>query len=109
MEQKDLDSIDRPAISLHTASGKHFELPTLLNSLTKQFQQDLAVFIEKGFGPFYPTYKAQSSLSRGDPVIINIYPNKYPGVFESLQSDGALVMRSSDGELHTYFSGEILE
>lgn len=109
VEQKDLDLVDRPAISLYTATGKKFEIASLQEALNKQFQTDLAHFLDKGFEPFYPTYQALSTLSKGTPITVNIYPKKYVGAFEVLRSDGSLVLRSEDGTLHTYHSGEILE
>jgi BirA family biotin operon repressor/biotin-[acetyl-CoA-carboxylase] ligase len=109
VEQKDLDLVDRPAISLHTASGRLFEIEDIQQALNKRFQADLALFMEAGFGQFFDAYRSLSTLSKGDPVTVNIYPNKYVGSFEALQADGSLNLRAADGALQTYNSGEILE
>jgi len=109
VKQHDLDLIDRPAISLLTATGNPFVIDTLQQALNIRFCKDLAQYMQGGFASYFENYAALSTLSKGDSITVNIYPNKYSGTFEALQSDGSLIMRARDGSLQTYLSGEILE
>ncbi len=47
-----LEDIDQPATSLLSESSKEWNLDDLLDTLSKQFSQDLRTYLEQGFGPF---------------------------------------------------------
>ncbi len=109
MDQKILESIDRPAISLYSAAGKRLMINDVLTALTAQFQIDLKNFLQNGFQNFHKKYIDLSSLKKGKPIVVNIHPQKYTGFFHSLRNDGSLIMSDPDGSLKTFHSGEILE
>ncbi len=109
MEKEDVESIDIPATSMRVEAGKLFDRDEVLTLLTRTFSEDLLGFLKIGFKPYFKNYLSFSSLIPNAPITVNIYPNKYPGHFYTINEDGSLTFKNSTGYLQTVQSGELLE
>jgi BirA family biotin operon repressor/biotin-[acetyl-CoA-carboxylase] ligase len=103
-----LERIDRPATSLMVDSGKKFEVETILNLLQRRFQEDLDLFLAKGFSPFLKTFKEKMVLFLGQSIQFHDNQNIIEGRFHRVNDDGSLTMQLKGGELKTFIAGEIL-
>lgn len=109
MDKEDVENIDIPATSMKVVSGKTFDRDAILQKLIETFNLDLQSFLKNGFKHYFNEYLSYSSLVAGTPIIVNVYPQKYPGHFHHLNEDGSLTFKNEQGHIQTTQSGEILE
>lgn len=109
MTQEELKIIDRPATSLFQETLQLYSIKAIQEELVTQFKQDLDLFLKKGFPPFYPQYLAHSHLKKGDLIHFHVANQVWEGTFHSIQGDGALVIEQLNGQLQTFYSGELID
>ncbi|MCH9609713.1 MAG: Bifunctional ligase/repressor BirA [Chlamydiales bacterium] len=56
LDQKSLELINQPATSIFYEMGKTFSIEEILTKLKHHFQEDLALFLDKGFDPLLPAF-----------------------------------------------------
>jgi BirA family biotin operon repressor/biotin-[acetyl-CoA-carboxylase] ligase len=108
MPQEELLKIGKPATSLLAESGKTFDINELLQSLQKQFSEDLALFLERKFVPFVAPFTERLQHKPGDTVRFQNSQKVWEGKFHSIGRDGSLNLTLSTGEVKNFFSGELL-
>ena len=94
MPQEVLNTIDRPATSLFTESGKTFGINEVLDLLVEAFMKDLDLFFEEGFLPFLSDYKAHLDLKTHPRVKVNDGRTILEGTLDSINNDGSLICAS---------------
>lgn len=107
MPKEVLDTIDQPATSLMVEAGKEFELEEITTHLTEIFNEDLALFLEKGFVPFLNFYLEHLLHSPGSSLKVTEKGKILQGNFHSINPDGSLNLQLPTGELKKIYSGEI--
>lgn len=108
MSSEYFEKIDQPATSLKALSGHDFSIQEVLDLLKHQFQQDLELFLRKGFEPFVQSYLDHFFVSKGDPLSFQDGKMKIEGKFDSINLDGTINLRLENGELKRFISGEVL-
>ncbi len=106
MPKQYLETISSLATSLLHETQKVFDIEKIKKSLLHRFLNDLTLFTEKGFSPFYPRFsKALCHISH-TPIQLKIGNTCTKGLFHSINQDGSLNLES-EGEIIKYVSGEI--
>lgn len=108
MPPEDLSAIDRPATSLKIIEGYDLDIERVSTELQDAICNDLKLFIEQGFAPILPDFKAHLVHQLGDSVSFHYNNGIIEGSFHSINDDGTLnlilddtVQRFHSGELHT--------
>ena len=108
MPKESLEIIDQPATSLIVETGRGQEISVVRNVLTETFKENLSVFIEKGFQPFFETYRSLISSKVGDRIRFSDQRHIWEGTFHEVSTDGSYVIRLPTGELKTFVAGELV-
>lgn len=91
---------DQPTISLLEISGKEWDIEELHNSITLQFQKELACGFQKE--------RYESVLAfLGQPVQIREADHTYDGIIEGVTKQGHLELKRKDGSITVLRTGEI--
>lgn len=98
MDRLCLEPIDQPATSLFKETSFLWDKEKLLQSLKKQFQKDVTIFIEQGFTPFYSDYEAYMAY-KGKKVLCSEAGKTYEGICEGITPQGYLLLKKED---HSY-------
>lgn len=108
MPRKILYTIDRPATSLMAETGHSFDRELVLKKLQDEFSKSLGIFFSKGFSPFLEIYRAY--MPKDSSKILRFHDNRmiWEGTLHSINPDGSLSLKLSNGELKTFIAGEIL-
>lgn len=108
MPKQLLEGIDQPATSLLVEGGAEQPIQWIIDSLAKQFNEDLDLFSRKGFTPFFERYRQM--LIHQPEQTIRFHDNQitWEGLFHNLNPDGSISILISSGELKTFFSGEVV-
>lgn len=108
MTEADLKKIDRPAASLLSETGRHYDLELLTNQLSQQFKENIECFLKNGFAPFFPLY-TQALLHQKNALLrFNDFQKIIEGKFSHINPDGSLSLILSDGTCKRCTSGELL-
>ena len=102
-----LDTIDQPATSFLNEKGAPFSIETLIQTLENFFLEDLELYLQEGFAPFYKTYDSLL-LYKESPITIKHPEKSIQGVLHSLSPDGRLNIQLPSGEIQTVHSGEVI-
>ncbi|MGZ6013100.1 MAG: biotin--[acetyl-CoA-carboxylase] ligase [Caulobacteraceae bacterium] len=103
-------AVERPA----TAVADHLALGVMrppspdeaLAVLARAFDEHLAVWLEQGFAPIREAWLARAA-GLGDPCTARLERETVSGVAESLDADGALLLRLPGGELRRITAGDV--
>lgn len=108
-EQKDMESIDRPATSLNLLIDRHIDRDEFLKNLLEGFFTDYDKFLETGFDFIRKDYLNRAYFI-GNTITINTYNEEIKGVAKGISNDGSLVIipENCENELKINM-GEILE
>lgn len=102
-----LQTIDKPATSLHLILHKQIEPLSLLDPLLKLFTSHLALLQSEGFVPFQKRFLELLAF-QGEPITVHL-PNKtIHGICNGITIDGRLQILLPIGDLVTLSAGEIL-
>ena len=108
MDKEQLSQIDQPATSLKNETYKEWNKKELLDNLQKYFLEDLKVFLEKGFEPFFNKFEKLLAYKN---EIITLFDgeNSYQGELISITPSGELKLKLENGELKIFKAGDILK
>jgi BirA family biotin operon repressor/biotin-[acetyl-CoA-carboxylase] ligase len=100
-----LNAIDRPATSLYVESQMIYSVQDILSQLTFQFQQDIEIFISRGFDSFFTDFVQRSFLQPGQSVRFHDNQTMIEGSFVSLNKDGSITLQIKN-QIKNFNSGE---
>lgn len=106
MPQTLLNEIPKPATSILVETGKEYPISSIEILLEEIFQKNLSLFFEKGFYPFYETFKTRIDMDSS----IDFFDNQQiiKATHPKLNPDGTLSLTLPDGTSRSYSYGEIL-
>lgn len=104
------DGLERPATALagHLAQGRLGppEFEAALESLSRYFGAWLNVWDQEGFEAISSAWAARAS-GIGQTCVVRLHQETFEGVAEGLDPDGALRLRTADGELRRVHAGDV--
>jgi BirA family biotin operon repressor/biotin-[acetyl-CoA-carboxylase] ligase len=95
-----------PAISVACAAGLTSDLNAALACLATRMAAWYEIWEQRGFARLRENWMARAQ-GLGRPIRARLAESEMEGVFESLDEDGALLLRVSDGMLKRITAGEI--
>jgi len=98
------ESIDQPWIDLQSL-GADASRDRIAAAVLARLLPALARFDAEGLAPFLPAYAAHDALA-GRPVRLLAGDGEYPGIALGVADDGALRVRTADGE-RSFHAGEV--
>lgn len=101
-----LKKISKPATSILIETGKNYSISAIQSLLEEKFNQNLSLFFENGFAPFYHNFKAHMDEDKSLQFFDN--QNILHGKCSSLNPDGTLSLTLNDGTVTTFCYGEIV-
>jgi BirA family biotin operon repressor/biotin-[acetyl-CoA-carboxylase] ligase len=97
--------LDRATTSLKEL-GANQGAKEFMNNLSARFFAWYAVWQEKGFGPIRNAW-LDHAVGLGEEIKIRSGNDEQTGVFEALNEQGALILRSGDGTAQTITAGDV--
>jgi BirA family biotin operon repressor/biotin-[acetyl-CoA-carboxylase] ligase len=107
MPETILQTIDKPATSLHLALHKNLDPSTLLHPLIKLFILHLTQLQLQGFAPFQKQFNDLLAY-KGQPITVHLPTKKIEGICDTITPDGCLKLLLPSGKSLTLSTGEIL-
>ncbi len=108
MSREYLQQIDIPATSLMIEKQKTLNMDQIFHQLKDCFAEDLAIFIDKGFGPFVPRLKQLMEHAVNTKIRFHDQKDIVEGIFHSITDNGSLNLSLPSQQVKTFVSGEIL-
>jgi BirA family transcriptional regulator, biotin operon repressor / biotin---[acetyl-CoA-carboxylase] ligase len=87
------EGTETPAISVNAATGRVVSADEALGKLAARFAAWYAIWQSQGFAGLKPHWLMRAS-GRGGPIRARLAQNEIEGVFEDLDHDGALLLRT---------------
>ncbi|WP_373896154.1 biotin--[acetyl-CoA-carboxylase] ligase [Virgibacillus natechei] len=100
---QDLQAI---ATSLQIETNKDWSIKALIQDILLTFEDAYDTFIEKGFSEVKQKWE-NYGFRIGEYITITTLKEKWGGTFSGIAEDGALILKTSDGEMKKLYSGEI--
>jgi BirA family biotin operon repressor/biotin-[acetyl-CoA-carboxylase] ligase len=104
------EGVERPATALVEHLSHHLTRPPTpdeaLAVLARAFDAALALWLAEGFEPIRQVWLARAG-GLGGPCIARLERETLTGVAESLDADGALLLRLPDGGLRRIAAGDV--
>jgi BirA family biotin operon repressor/biotin-[acetyl-CoA-carboxylase] ligase len=100
------DLIDQPVTALSTHLKHPLSKKEIEEKIKEHFCHDLALFLERGFEPFFERYKNRLTLKPDQKIKLRHGIN---GVFVGLNGDGTLNVKLPSGEIKTISCVSLLE
>ncbi|MDY0378380.1 MAG: hypothetical protein RBR01_08085, partial [Desulfobacterales bacterium] len=94
------------ATSIFIETGRRFSRTEILRACLEHFERDYQLLQETGFDAILNRWKALSNLI-GKHIAIQTIKNKYTGHVTDIDSDGALLLKDSQGTIHRIVSGDL--
>jgi BirA family transcriptional regulator, biotin operon repressor / biotin---[acetyl-CoA-carboxylase] ligase len=107
MNAEDLQRIGRPATSLLAEGGRPYDVESILLALQQEFQNNLLIFLEKGFAPFLDEYRNKILSGAHEIIRFSHSQNIWEGKIHSVSDDGSLYLQLPNGDIKVFSSGEI--
>lgn len=107
MTKEDLAEIERPATSLSDELGHHISSKEFLEELQTIFARFFTTFLEEGFSPYLPAFRAKLKHEENQPLSFHEKDQKWEGKFHSINDDGTLNLKLESGEVKRFVAGEI--
>jgi BirA family biotin operon repressor/biotin-[acetyl-CoA-carboxylase] ligase len=107
MERSELAQIDQPATSLQAEKGHYWDREKLQKKLESRFLQNLALFKNEGFAPFYNFFENLLAF-KGEKIRCFDGKKTWEGVCHSLTFDGQLNIYLSNGTMQAISAGDII-
>lgn len=95
-----------PATSLAAAGVTGISAKIVLSRFLYSFAEDYAVWSREGFTPFRQLWLHQASFL-GELIQARTESGTQEGIFEDLDEEGALVLRTRQGEIHRITCGDV--
>ncbi len=99
--------LSQTATSLYLIQGKTTPIDSVLDDLLNQFEEWYQNYLEKGF-PFIREIWEELSLIKGRAVEVKEGRKKKRGVALGLDEDGALIIKTPQGETEHIYSGDLI-
>lgn len=109
LSQEYLAEIERPATSLSIELGREVDVEEFLDQLKETFSRFLSVFMEEGFTPYLPAFKAKLHHKENQELSFHERDYQWKGKFHSINEDGTLNLQLETGEVKRFVAGEVLE
>jgi BirA family biotin operon repressor/biotin-[acetyl-CoA-carboxylase] ligase len=100
------EGTETPAISVNAAIGRKVDLSDALANLAARFAAWYATWQSQGFLGLKPHWLSRAS-SLGGPIRARLADREMKGVFEDLDHDGALLLRTPDKTLTRITAAEV--
>lgn len=100
------EGLDPPANSLHTAGAVSATADAVLSAYCEALDQWLSRWRAEGFAPVRRAW-LESAKGRGEKIAVRLLKATLHGVFEDIDRNGALLLRSEDGACHEVSAGEV--
>ncbi len=100
------DELNEIGTSIYLETGKAFDRVTLLQEFLHQFEQLYFTFLKSGFESIGKRW-GELSILMGKDVTVQMIDRSCSGRVLKLDRDGALIIRSENGELEKIYSGDI--
>lgn len=94
------------ATSLLIETGKNFSRATVAGRFLELFEKYYEILKNEGFDTIMKRWKELSSIIGRD-VVVDVIGRKYAGRVADIDSQGVLVIRDRDGQVHRIFSGDV--
>lgn len=107
MTKELLSTLDQPATSLAQLSGHTWTLEQILEPLLQQFLQDLSLWEEQGFAPFYKSYEKLLAF-KGQQITCQNGAKKTSGICKLIDENGNLHLKLPTGKTEIISSGELI-
>ncbi len=98
--------IDQPWVDLRTILGAPADRNRLAALVLRQLWQRFQTFADKGFAPFRMEWQ-RHHIHQGQRVRLLQGDGEITGTTEGVDENGALLLRSADGKLCVFHSGEV--
>ncbi len=99
--------VDYPTTSLKEVTGKSYSTAAVLKELLEQLRTSFQLLEEAGMRPFAKQLSRFNHLVGKEQKLL-VGEKLICGVVEGINEEGALLFRSSDGELRVVWSGELI-
>ena len=106
-DEKFLSKIDQKATSLKVETKRDWDKQKLLDDLKIVFSNNLKLFNEKGFEPFYEKFE-NLLLFKGEKITFFDGQKEYKGILHSISSEGKLNLYMPTKEMLTFAAGDII-
>jgi BirA family biotin operon repressor/biotin-[acetyl-CoA-carboxylase] ligase len=100
------EATETPAISVNAALGREVELDDALVNLAARFAAWYGTWQSQGFAGLKPRWLERAS-GLGKPIRARLADREMKGVFEDLDHDGALLLRTADRALTRITAAEV--
>ena len=107
LPQEQLKEIDRPATSLSVELKREIDLDEFLERLKETFSRFLTTFLEEGFTPYLPAFKAKLKHQENQELSFHQRDHQWKGKFHSINDDGTLNLKLETGEVKRFVAGEV--
>ena len=107
MSKEELNEIDRPATSISEEIGEAVSTEEFLEELKVTFSRFLSTFLEEGFTPYLPAFKAKLNHEENQPLSFHDKDHQWNGKFHSINDDGTLNLKLETGEVRRFIAGEV--
>jgi BirA family biotin operon repressor/biotin-[acetyl-CoA-carboxylase] ligase len=94
------------ATSLRIESGRELDRTNLIAIILQQLEELYDLYHREGFAPIRLLWEA-GSISLGKPIRIQTREGWVQGVAETIDDFGALALRTDDGQLRKFYSGDV--
>lgn len=102
-----LRGIDRPATSLNQELGHDVDKDEFLQKLVDMFFSEYDELLYKGFANIKDYYESHASFLNQN-VKVAVFDKIKEGVFYGFDSDGTLLLKTSDGQIDKINMGELV-
>lgn len=99
--------ISDKAISIYGVLGRKMSLNKVRDELLRYFEKWYAGYLKKGFSYIKKEWEERSRI-RGRRVVVQDGRKKIEGIAQGLNSEGALLVKSSEDEILEIFTGDLL-
>jgi len=107
LSPESLKEIEKPATSLSVELEKEVDLEEFLDQLKETFSRFLSTFLEEGFTPFLPAFKAKLNHKENQELSFHERDHQWNGKFHSINDDGTLNLKLDTGEVKRFLAGEV--
>lgn len=101
--------LPRPVTSLSAEIEREIDLEEFLDQLKETFSRFLSVFLDAGFSPYLPAFKAHLNHHENQELSFHEKDCQWKGKFHSINDDGTLNLKLETGEVRRFIAGEILD
>lgn len=106
MENRDIQNIDQPAVSMNTVLGRSVDRDMLLDRLLEDFFKRYRPFLKQGFSLIHEAY-TEKSILLGKTVEVELPGRVITGTAQGFSENGCLIVASDSGEETDIRAGDV--